>query len=91
MKSFAEKLGESGELVAAEGLAGPEQAKLVRAGKDGRPITDGVLPEAKEFLAGYGSWTSRAPSAPTRSPGRRPPRPVPAARRSTWGSRCERG
>ena len=53
MKSFCGKLGESGELVAAEGLAGPEQAKLVRAGKDGKPITDGVFPEAKEFLAGY--------------------------------------
>jgi hypothetical protein len=53
MKSFAAKLGEKGELVAAEGLAGPERAKCVRAGKDGRPITDGVFPETKEFLAGY--------------------------------------
>jgi hypothetical protein len=25
----------------------------VRAGKDGKPVTDGVFPEAKEFLAGY--------------------------------------
>jgi hypothetical protein len=39
--------------VGAEGLAGPDQAKLVRAGKDGKPITDGVFAEAKEFLAGY--------------------------------------
>lgn len=46
-------LTESGELVATEGLAWPEQAKLVRAGKDGRPATDGVFPESKEFLAGY--------------------------------------
>jgi hypothetical protein len=53
MKSFSGKLGASGELVAAEGLSGPDQAKLVRAGKDGKPITDGVFPEAKEFLAGY--------------------------------------
>lgn len=53
MVSFATKLSASGELVAAEGLAGPEQAKLVRAGKDGKPITDGVFPETKEFLAGY--------------------------------------
>jgi hypothetical protein len=53
MKSFATKLGKSGELVGAEGLAGPEQAKLVRAGSDGKPITDGVFPESKEFLAGY--------------------------------------
>jgi hypothetical protein len=53
MMGFAKQLGEAGELVAAEGLAGPDQAKLVRAGKDGKPITDGVFPEAKEFLAGY--------------------------------------
>ncbi len=53
MMSFSRKLGEAGELVAAEGLAGPDQARLVRAGKDGKPVTDGVFPEAKEFLAGF--------------------------------------
>ena len=53
MGSFAKKLRASGELVAAEGLAAPDQARLVRAGKDGTPITDGVFPEAKEFLVGY--------------------------------------
>jgi hypothetical protein len=37
----------------AEGLASPDQAKVVRAGKDGMPVTDGVFPESKEFLAGY--------------------------------------
>jgi hypothetical protein len=46
-------LRESGELVSSEGLADPKQAKLVRAGKHGEPITDGVFPESKEFLAGY--------------------------------------
>ena len=25
----------------------------MRAGNDGQPITDGVFPESKEFLAGY--------------------------------------
>lgn len=53
MMGFAKKLGASGELLAAEGLAGPDQAKRVRAGADGKPITDGVFPESKEFLAGY--------------------------------------
>jgi hypothetical protein len=53
MKDLAKDLSEAGELVAAEGLAGPDQAKLVRAGRDGLPITDGVFPESKEFLAGY--------------------------------------
>jgi hypothetical protein len=53
MMSFVKELRETGELVAAEGLAFPNQAKVVRAGKNGLPITDGVFPESKEFLAGY--------------------------------------
>lgn len=53
MKDFARKLSAAGELVGAEGLSGPDQAKLVRAGATGEPITDGVFPESKEFLAGY--------------------------------------
>ena len=53
MQAFTQKLRAAGELVAAEGLASPVQAKLVRAGEGGKPITDGVFPESKEFLAGY--------------------------------------
>jgi hypothetical protein len=53
MIDFAKKLSGAGELVAAEGLSGPDQAKRVRAGANGEPITDGVFPESKEFLAGY--------------------------------------
>ena len=53
MHGFNKSLRESGELVSAEGLADPRQAKVVRAGKNGEAITDGVFPEAKEFLAGY--------------------------------------
>lgn len=53
MKELARDLGASGELVAAEGLAGPDQAKRVRAADDGKPVTDGIFPETKEFLAGF--------------------------------------
>ena len=53
MIAFNKELKAAGELVSAEGLAWPDQAKLVRAGKDGTPITDGVFPESKEFLIGY--------------------------------------
>jgi hypothetical protein len=53
LKGVNKELRESGEFVATEPLAGPDQAKVVRAGKDGVPITDGVFPEAKEFLLGY--------------------------------------
>ena len=37
MKRFDKELNEAGELVGAEGLAGPEQARVVRAGKAARP------------------------------------------------------
>jgi hypothetical protein len=47
------KLEQAGELVAVVGLSSPDKAKLVRADTKGTPITDGVFPESKEFLAGY--------------------------------------
>jgi len=53
MQSLGKYLHESGEWVAAEGLASPHEARLVSAGTNGEPVTDGVFPEAKEFLAGY--------------------------------------
>jgi hypothetical protein len=54
MHRLNKELKEAGELVGAEGLAPPNEAKLVRAGKNGGPpATDGVFAETKEFLAGY--------------------------------------
>ncbi len=54
MHRFNKELTQAGELVDAQGLAGPEEAKIVRAGKGGAPeVTDGPFPEAKEFLAGF--------------------------------------
>jgi hypothetical protein len=53
MMGLNKELSASGELVSAEGLAWPDQAKLVRAGADGAPVVDGIFPESKEFLAGY--------------------------------------
>ena len=53
MRAFAEELKEAGVFVATHGLASPDQAKVVRAGNNGEPVTDGVFPEAKEFLAGF--------------------------------------
>jgi hypothetical protein len=52
LKGINRDLSESGEFVANDGLAPTDQAKVVHAGKDGMPITDGVFPEAKEFLLG---------------------------------------
>src|SRR6516162_9689202 len=52
MRAFTQELEEAGVFVATHGLASPDQAKVVRAGSDGEPVTDGVFPEAKEFLAG---------------------------------------
>jgi hypothetical protein len=53
MKGLNNELRRSGELVTVQALTAPDQAMLVRAGKNGTPITDGVFPESKEFLAGY--------------------------------------
>jgi hypothetical protein len=53
LNGIRKELTQSGEFVATEGLAMPHQAKVVRAGKDHTPVTDGVFPEAKEFVLGY--------------------------------------
>jgi hypothetical protein len=53
MREFSKELKDSGVFIATEGLAWPSEAKIVRARHDGEPITDGVFPESKEFLAGY--------------------------------------
>jgi hypothetical protein len=54
MHHLNKELKDAGELVSAEGLAAPGEAKLVRASKNGGPpATDGVFPESKEFLAGF--------------------------------------
>ena len=49
-----EQLLASGELLDAQGLAGPEAAKFVVWDGVGAPVvTDGPYAEAKELLAGY--------------------------------------
>jgi hypothetical protein len=49
-----QELIERGELVDAQGLAGPDQARFVVSDGIGAPVvTDGPYPEAKELLAGY--------------------------------------
>ena len=53
MHQYNKELTDAGELVDAQGLSMPHDAKLVKAGSDGKPVTDGVFPESKEFLAGY--------------------------------------
>jgi hypothetical protein len=49
-----EELTKLGELVDAQGLAGPDQAKFVVSDGTKAPVvTDGPYPESKELLAGY--------------------------------------
>ena len=81
MKDFAHELGRAGELVAAEGLAAPGQAKLVRAGKGSAPeVTDGPFPEAKEFLAGYWIVDVETPQRAYEIAGRASAAPGPGGR-----------
>jgi len=53
LRSINQELTQSGEFVATQGLAEPKEAKVVRGEKNGLPVTDGIFPEAKEFLLGY--------------------------------------
>jgi hypothetical protein len=53
MHRYNKELADAGEWVDAQGLTPPGEARLVRAGKDGAPVTDGPFAETKEFLAGY--------------------------------------
>jgi len=48
------ELAETGELVEAQGLAGPDEVKVVTYQGEGAPVvTDGPFTETKELLAGY--------------------------------------
>jgi hypothetical protein len=53
MMQINAEISQAGVWVDGQGLTPPAQAKLVRAGRNGAPVTDGVFPESKEFLAGY--------------------------------------
>ena len=53
-KALNDELTKSGELVDAQGLAGPDQAKyVVSDGVSAPVITDGPYSESKELLAGF--------------------------------------
>ncbi len=53
MESYHQKLVESGELVDAQGLTAPAQARRVQLAKGQPVITDGPYPETQEVLVGY--------------------------------------
>ena len=53
MRDLNTGLKKNGEFVDAQGLTPPGEARLVRAGKNGVPVTDGPFAESKEFLVGY--------------------------------------
>ena len=54
MHRFNAELKSKGQWVAGEGLVSPDQARIVKAGEDGRPVvTDGPFAETKEFIAGF--------------------------------------
>ncbi|KAB2901299.1 MAG: hypothetical protein F9K40_08625 [Kofleriaceae bacterium] len=55
MRTLNDDLQKRGELRVAEGLTGPEDARIVRAREGGGApiVTDGPFAEGKEFLAGF--------------------------------------
>jgi hypothetical protein len=52
-QTLNERLEELGELVDAQGLAGPDEARFVVSDGTTPLVTDGPFPESKELLAGY--------------------------------------
>lgn len=52
LRAIAKELTESEEFVAHQGLTVPDEAVVVRGKKNGLPVTDGILPESKEFSLG---------------------------------------
>ena len=72
------ELFERGELVDAQGLAGPDQAKFVVSDGASAPvITDGPFPESKELLAGYRIVDVETAARALEIAARRRRRPVP--------------
>ena len=61
MHELNKELKQAGEYIDVQGLTPPGQAKLVRAGKNGVPATDGPFAESKEYLVGY--WIVEVDSA----------------------------
>ncbi|MGO9830685.1 MAG: YciI family protein [Myxococcaceae bacterium] len=53
MRTLNKGLREAGELVGAEGLAPPGQARIVRSSGGAPEVTDGPFAESKEFLVGF--------------------------------------
>ena len=54
MNEFNDRLRKRGQWLVGEGLVAPEEARLVRADDQGRPVvTDGPFAESKEFIAGF--------------------------------------
>lgn len=61
MLGLLEQLRATGELLLAEGLDVPVNAKVVKAAREDAPlVSDGPFAETKEFLAGF--WLVEVPS-----------------------------
>lgn len=62
MHRIVEELRTTGELLLAEGLDVPANAKIVKAAREDAPlVSDGPFAETKEFLAGF--WLVEVASA----------------------------
>ena len=91
MKDLNKGLREAGELVGAEGLAPPGQARVVRAQSEDAPeVTLARSPSPRSSSWVNGSSTSRTRSARMRSPARRRRRQARVESHSASRSRCAR-
>jgi hypothetical protein len=83
MRAFSKELKGEGVFVATEGLGWPAEAKIVRAAPGGTPITDGVFPESKEFLAGYWIIDVESPEQAYKIAARASAAPVPGGKQGS--------
>lgn len=80
MQAFSAQLQAEGKLIGTEGLDFPHEARIVKAGSDGEPVTDGIFPETKEFLAGYFLIEVSSPEEAYRIAARLSAQPAPGNR-----------
>ncbi len=85
------RLEELGELVDAQGLAGPDDARFVVSDGASAPlVTDGPFPESKELLAGYRVVEVDTLERAVEIAAQISAAPGQGARRSASASRCAR-
>ena len=88
MRAFSKQLKDEGVYVATEGLGWPDEAKLVRAGKDGEPDYGRSLPGGERISGGYWIIDVESPEQAYKIAARASAAPGPGGAQAICPSRC---